>query len=185
MNKLGLYFFDEEAFIDFPKNLQNLKKLISIYFMLSEKSIDEINLCYNNSDSSVLSIKNEEDFNSFLKKNISNLYLDVGQNTDIYEEYLEGKEGNSEKKDIKRMNELLSKDEEYTKNYKNKFKKEEEEIIEINKLIEELRQRKIEIVKYINKNKEIYEKEHKQIKDELTELQIKLGIPPKYEKSNK
>ena len=185
MNKLGLYFFDEEAFIDFPENLQSLKKLISIYFMLSEKSINEINLCYNNSDSSILSIQNEEDFNCFLKKNISNLYLDVGENNEIYEEYLEGKEGNTEKKDIKRLNELLSKDEEYITNYKNKFKKEEDEIIEINKLIEELRQRKIQLVKYINKNKETYEKEHKQIKDELTELQIKLGIAPKYEKSKK
>ena len=185
MNKLGLYFFDEETFIDFPENLQSLKKLISIYFMLSEKSINEINLCYNNSDSSILSIQNEEDFNSFLKKNISNLYLDVGENNEIYEEYLEGKEGNTEKKDIKRLNELLSKDEEYTTNYKNKFKKEEDEIIEINKLIEELRQRKIQLVKYINKNKEAYEKEHKQIKDELTELQIKLGITPKYERTKK
>ena len=185
MNKLCLYFFDEEALIDFPKNLQTLKKLISIYFMLSEESISEINLCYNNSDSSVINIKNEEDFNSFLKKNISNLYLDVGQNSDIYEEYLEGKEGNSDKKYIKRLNELLSKDEEYTKNAKTKFKKEEDEIIEINKLIEELRLRKIELVKYINKNKEAYEIEHKQVRDELTQLQIKLGIQPKYEQTKK
>ena len=98
---------------------------------------------------------------------------------------MEEKENNTEKKDIKKLNELLVKDEEYSKIYKSKFKKEEDEILEINKLIEELRKRKIELVKYINKNKEIYEKEHEKIREELTDLQIKIGITPKYEKSKK
>ena len=181
MNKLVLYFFDEEILIEFPKNLQTLKKLISIYFLLSEKSANDINLCYNNSDSSVIYIDNEEKYKSFLKKNITNLYLDPGTNSGIYEEYLEGKENDSKKKDLKRMNELLSKDEEY----QSKFKKEEEEILEINKLIDELRQRKIQLVKYINENKGNYEKEQQKIREELTDLQIKMGISPKYKKTKK
>jgi len=76
----------------------------------------------------------------------------------------------------------LSKDEEYKKLSQTKFKKEEEELKEINKLMEELTSRKIELIKYIKKNKDSFEKEHKKIKDEIVELQIKLGLPTKYEK---
>ena len=183
MNKLALYFFDEEAFIDYPNSLNNLKKLISIYFFLNKETINNINICYNNNDSTLLSIENEEDYKSFKNKNITNLYI-IADN-EVYEEFLEEKENNTEKKDIKKLNELLVKDEEYSKIYKSKFKKEEDEILEINKLIEELRKRKIELVKYINKHKEIYEKEHEKIREELTDLQIKIGITPKYEKSKK
>ena len=183
MDKLTLYFIDEEISIDFPKDLKSLRKLISIYFLLSEKSANDIRLLYNNIDSTVLSIENEDDFKTFIKKNINNLYLELGGNMGIYEEYLEEKENNEEKKNLKRINELLAKDVEYSKLIDTKFKKEEDEIQEINKLLEELRTRKIELVKYIKKNKDIYEKEHKKIRDELCDLQIKMGLPCKYEKS--
>jgi len=180
MNKLSLYFLDEELYIDFPKNFKNLKEQISLYFKLTDAIINCINLCYNNSDSKVLSIKNEEDFTSFIKKNIYNLYLDVGPNYDIYEEYLKEK-GNGDTNDLKRLNELILKDEEYTKISPTKFKKEEDEIKEINKLMEELRSRKAVLENNIKKNKESFEKEHKKIKEEIVELQIKMGLPTKYE----
>ena len=179
MNKLSLYFLDEELNIDFPKNLQNLKNQISQNFKLTDALINSIDLCYNNSDSKILSIKNDEDFTSFLKKNIYNLYLDIGPNFDIYEEYLKEKEGNEDANDLKRLNELLLKDEEYTKISPTKFKKEEDEIKEINKLMEELRSRKTILENNIKKNKENFEKEHKKIKDEIVELQIKMGLPTK------
>ena len=182
MSKLSLYFMDEEILIDFPKDLQSLKKQISLYFKITENIINSINLCYNNSDSSILSIKNEQDFAIFLKKNISNLYLDISQNYDIYEQYLLLKDQNGDKSDLKKLNELISKDEEYKKLSQTKFKKEEEELKEINKLMEDLTSRKIELIKYIKKNKDSFEKEHKKIKDEIVELQIKLGLPTKYEK---
>ena len=180
MNKLSLYFLDEELYIDFPKNFKNLKEQISLYFKLTDAIINCINLCYNNSDSKVLSIKNEEDFTSFIKKNIYNLYLDVGPNYDIYEEYLKEK-GNGDTNDLKRLNELILKDEEYTKISPTKFKKEEDEIKEINKIMEELRSRKAVLENNIKKNKESFEKEHKKIKEEIVELQIKMGLPTKYE----
>ena len=82
---------------------------------------------------------------------------------------------------LQKLNELISKDEEYEKLSQTKFIKEEEELKEINKLMKELTLRKIELVKYIKKNKESFEKEHKKIKDEIVELQIKIGIPTKYE----
>ena len=173
MNKLALYFFDEESFIDYPETLDKLKKLISIHFFISQKTINNINICYNDKDSTLMSIDNECDFISFLNKKITNLYL-VSDN-DAYEEYLEKKENNAEKKDIKKLNELLKKDEEYSKLIKSKFKKEENEILEINKLIEELRKRKIELVKYINKNKGILEEEHNKIREEINELQHKIN----------
>ena len=182
MSKLSLYFMDEEALIDFPKDFQSLKKQISLYFKIAENIINSINLCYNNSDSSILSIKNEQDFAVFLKKNITNLYLDISQNYDIYEQYLMEKEQNEDKGDLKKLNELILKDEEYEKLSQTKFKKEEEELKEINKLMEELTSRKIELIKYIKKNKDSFEKEHKKIKDEIVELQIKIGLPTRYEK---
>ena len=182
MSKLSLYFMDEVALIDFPKDFQSLKKQISLYFKITENIINSINLCYNNSDSIILSIKNEQDFSAFHKKNITNLYLDINQNYDIYEQYLMEKEQNGDKSDLKKLNELISKDEEYEKLSQTKFKKEEEELKEINKLMEELTSRKIELIKYIKKNKDSFEKEHKKIKDEIVELQIKLGMPTKYEK---
>ena len=182
MSKLSLYFMDEVALIDFPKDFQSLKKQISLYFKITENIINSVNLSYNNSDSSILSIKNDKDFAVFLKKNITNLYLDISQNYDIYEQYLMEKEQNEDKGDLKKLNELILKDEEYEKLSQTKFKKEEEELKEINKLMEELTSRKIELIKYIKKNKDSFEKEHKKIKDEIVELQIKIGLPTKYEK---
>ena len=173
MNKLALYFFDEEIFIDYPETLDKLKKIISIHFFLSQKTINNINLCYNDKDSTLISIDNECDFISFLNKKIANLYL-VSDN-DAYEEYLEQKENNTAKKDIKKLNELLKKDDEYSKLINSKFKKEENEILEINKLIEDLRKRKIELVKYIHKNKGILEVEHNKIREEINELQHKIN----------
>ena len=181
MSKLSLYFMDEEALIDFPKNFQSLKKQISLFFKITENNINSLNICYNNSDSSILSIKNEQDFDIFLKKNITNLYLDISQNFDTYEQYLIAKEKNGDKNDLQKLNELILKDEEYEKLSQTKFKKEEEELKEINRLMEELTSRKIELIKYIKKNKEIFEKEHRAIRDEIVELQIKIGIPTKYE----
>ena len=92
------------------------------------------------------------------------------------------KEQNGDKSDLKKLNELILKDEEYEKLSQTKFKKEEEELKEINKLMEELTSRKIELIKYIKKNKDSFEKEHKNIKEEIVELQIKIGLPTKYEK---
>lgn len=173
MNKLALYFFDEENFIDYPESLYKLKKLISSHFFISQKTINNINICYNDKDSTLISIDNECDFISFLNKKITNLYL-VSDN-DAYEEYLEQKENNTEKKDIKKLNELLKKEEEYSELIKSKFKKEEDEILEINKLFEELRKRKIELVKYIKKNKGILEEELNKIREEINELQHKIN----------
>ena len=176
MDKLILYFFTEEAYIDFPKSLQSLYELISFHFFLTKSNIKKLNICYNNIDSALLSIKNENDYKSFLKKNINNIFLDAGQNNEIYDEYLSRKEKKEENEDIKRLNDLMKKDEEFNKLYETKFKKEESEIEDINKLIESLNSRKIEIIKHIKKNKQILENEHLKIKKELSELKQKLNI---------
>ena len=86
------------------------------------------------------------------------------------------KKKKEENEDIKRLNDLMKKDEEFNKLYETKFKKEESEIEDINKLIESLNSRKIEIIKHIKKNKQILENEHLKIKKELSELKQKLNI---------
>ena len=171
-----LYFFSEETYIDIPKTFQSLRQIISTNFFINEKDIKKINICYNNLDSKLLSINNESDYKSFLKKNINNIYLDAGQNNEIYEEYLLQKEKNKESEDIKRLDILIKKDEEYKKLYETKFQNEENELKKINKLIENLNTTKAGIIKYINKNKKLLQNEHQKIKTELSALKQKLGI---------
>ena len=176
MDKLNLYFFSEEAFIDSPKTFQSLMKIISSAFFINENDFKKINICYNNIDSKLLSINDENDYKSFLKKNINNIYLDAGQNYEIYEEYLSQKEKINENEDIKRLNLLIKKDEEYKKLYETKFIKEQNELNEINQLIESLNLAKADIIRSINKNKKLLENEHQKIKSELSELKLKLGM---------
>lgn len=175
MDKLALYFFAEEQYIDFPNSLKSLQDLISKLFLLTKNNINKINICYNNIDSTLLSIKNEKDYKSFLKKSINNIYLDAGQNYEIYEEFISQKEKKEENEDVKRFNELLKKEQETKKFYESEIKNGESELNDINKLLEDLNARKISIVNSINEAKKKYEKEKKKISDELSDLKQKLG----------
>ena len=175
MDKLALYFFAEEQYIDFPNSLKSLQDLISKLFLLTKNNINKINICYNNIDSTLLSIKNEKDYKSFLKKSINNIYLDAGQNYEIYEEFISKKEKKEDNEDIKRYNELLQKEQETKKFYESEIKNGESELNDINKLLEVLNARKISIVNSINEAKKKYEKEKKKISDELSDLKQKLG----------
>ena len=175
MDKLALYFFAEEQYVDFPNSLKSLQDLISKLFLLTKNNINKINICYNNLDSSILSIKNEKDYKSFLKKSINNIYLDAGQNYEIYEEFISQKEKKEDNEDIKRYNELLQKEQETKKFYESEIKNGESELNDINKLLEDLNARKISIVNSINEAKKKYEKEKKKISDELSDLKQKLG----------
>ena len=175
MDKLALYFFAEEQYVDFPNSLKSLQDLISKLFLLTKNNINKINICYNNIDSTLLSIKNEKDYKSFLKKSINNIYLDAGQNYEIYEEFISQKEKKEENEDVKRFNELLKKEQETKKFYESEIKNGESELNDINKLLEDLNARKISIVNSINEAKKKYEKEKKKISDELSDLKQKLG----------
>ena len=175
MDKLALYFFAEEQYIDFPNSLKSLQDLISKLFLLTKNNINKINICYNNIDSTLLSIKNEKDYKSFLKKSINNIYLDAGQNYEIYEEFISQKEKKEENEDVKRFKELLKKEQETKKFYESEIKNGESELNDINKLLEDLNARKISIVNSINEAKKKYEKEKKKISDELSDLKQKLG----------
>ena len=175
MDKLALYFYAEEQYIDFPNSLKSLQDLISKLFLLTKNNINKINICYNNIDSTLLSIKNEKDYKSFLKKSINNIYLDAGQNYEIYEEFISQKEKKEENEDVKRFNELLKKEQETKKFYESEIKNGESELNDINKLLEVLNARKISIVNSINEAKKKYEKEKKKISDELSDLKQKLG----------
>ena len=114
--------------------------------------------------------------NHFSKKKINNIYLDVGQNYEIYEEFLAQIEKKDSNEDFKRLNELMKKDKEYKMLYETKFKNEENRLIEINKLIEYLNMLKTDIVKQINQNKKLVENDHQKILEEISELKVKMGI---------
>ena len=123
----------------------------------------------------MISIKNEKDYKSFLKKNINNIYLDVGQNYEIYEEFITKKEKKEDNEDIKRYNELKKKKEEIKKFYESEIKDGENQLNYINKLLKDLEARKISINNSINENKKKLEKEQQKINDELSVLKQKLG----------
>ena len=123
----------------------------------------------------MLLIKNEKDYKSFLKKKINNIYLDAGQNFEIYEDFISRKEKQEDNEDIKRFNELLKKEEEIKKFYESEIKDGENQLNDINKLLKDLQARKISIIKSINDNKKKLEKEQQKINEELSELKQKLG----------
>ena len=176
MDKLFIYFFVEEASIDYPKTLQALHGYITQNYFINKNNLKKLNICYNNSDSTLISINDENDYKSFLKKKINNLYLDAGQNYELYEEFLSQKEKKDVNEDIKKLNDLIKKEEELQKLYRAKIKKDEEELTEINRLIVYYSMLKTEKIKSINNNKKMLQKDHNKIINEISELKSKLGI---------
>ncbi len=177
MSRTTLYFFDQETLIDLPGDFEIFKKMLPSFYFLPANSFKDIKIVYNDTDSSVLSIENEKDFKDFLKKNIKNLYLDTQGDFELYEQYLEARDNmRGESKEMKRLNELLIKDEECTQSMCTKYKEEEIEIENLKKLIKEFEMRKNELEAIVKKGKDHLKKEQETIRKELTELQKKMGL---------
>ena len=81
-----------------------------------------------------------------------------------------------ESKEMKRLNELLIKDEECTQSMCTKYKEEEIEIENLKKLIKEFEMRKNELEAIVKKGKDHLKQEQETIRKELTELQKKMGL---------
>ena len=87
MSRIILNFFGEKISIDKPKNMTNLRNLISSNFFFEEKDSEEIILTYEKSGQKVI-IKNEEDLKAFLDSKINIINLNINQDSQIYKKNL-------------------------------------------------------------------------------------------------
>ena len=181
MNQIILNFFGNEVFIDTPKNLLILRTIISSIFQLNLEDAEELILTYNDNNSKITHIENEEDYKTFLSKKIRKISTEISPNSKIYKSEVERRNEEEEiEKDKKQLQELIELDKEMEKPIPDRFKAENEELKEIDEQISKLNKRKNELIKKIHSLVEEENKNHREVKKRIAELQEKLGLPPKY-----
>ena len=172
--KLTLNLFGEIVKIDQPLNLFHLKQKISEGYALKKSDVDEFALSYNNEDK-IIYIENEDDFKSFLDSKIKEIHIDITpinlesrENLQIFN----GDKTNDEKK----FNELLKQNEDYKKLLSTKFISQKQKIIEINKQIQELFNKRKNLIQYIKSEKAKILKMKKNNDRTIIDLGKKMGI---------
>lgn len=186
MEKLKLNFFGEEVEIDSPKTLVNLKENISKEYLLSPQETSEI-IIYYVKESNKKYIINTEDYETFLKEKIPNIYLDVEQNSKIYIDIKTKiqEEQNKEKEEKKLLEKLSKEVEDFKKEKNEKYTAHRKEIVEIEKEIRILNRSKYEKVKNYREVSEKIDKSIVTKEKEIYDLKIKLGLIKVEEKKEK
>ena len=185
MSKLTLMFCGESFDIEKPKSLSSLRNEISQLFGLDTQDADEMILTYEKNGEKK-NISSDEDLKTFLNSKLTNINLDISQNSKIYKDNLNKlKEQNL--KDKKALGNLLKKKQELRNLKETKFNPLKEELKEIESKLFKLFQRKNDIQKIIFEGKKQIEKEEMEINKKIEEIHKKLGIsmekPEKKEKS--
>ena len=158
MDKINLNFFGEKVAIDTPKDLQLLKSIISEKYCISPSDVEEIILFYVK-DSNKIYIINGNDFSKYIESKIPTIFLDVNQNSKLYQDNIsqiknEIKEENKQeekkeeidiekaKKEIEKLTlekeRILKNEKEKNKLYNDKISVVIKQIVELEKLKEEL-----------------------------------------------
>ena len=178
MEKITLNFYGEELSTNTPKNLSDLRAKISSLFLLNENDTLQLILTYNDINSKISNIENDSNYNMFLSKKISKIYINISKNSNIYKNQISKQE--EIEKDNKELQKLLELDIEMDKPTNNKFKAEQDELKEINEKISELIKRKNVLIKKIHSSVNERNNKHLEVRKKIVELQEKLGLPPKY-----
>jgi hypothetical protein len=172
--KLTLNLFGEIVKIEQPLNLFNLKQKISEIYVLKKSDVDEFVLSYNK-ENKLIYIDNEDDYNAFLDSKIKEIHIDIApinlesrENLQIFN----GDQTNDEKK----FNELLKQNEDYKKLLSTKFISQKQKIIEINKQIQELFNKRKNLIQYIKSEKAKILKMKKNNDRTIIDLGKKMGI---------
>ena len=193
MDKINLNFFDEIVAIDIPKELPILKSIISEKYCISPSDVEEIILFYIK-DSNKIYITNGNDFSKFIESKASTIFLDVNQSSKLYQNNIsqikneikeetknEEKKKEEEKKeeiDIekekKELERLQSEKERILKNEKEKYSLYNDkismvikQIVELEKLKEELNmERDLDMSEFRDQRKEI-DKKMDEIKNKI------------------
>ena len=150
MESLTLDFFGEKVSISKPKDLSILRIMISEKFGFSDTDATEI-LIYFTKDNKKTYIINEEDYSNFKNLNLPILFLDIEKNSRLY------------------MSSLEKIKEETTKKSNEEFKLYQDQLKSINNQIDELRTKKMDLVRKINeliKKQKIEEELKKQEENE-------------------
>ena len=87
-NKLLLNFFGEKVDINIPPTLTNLQKTIASKFSFDPSEVAELVLFYVK-DLGKKIVKTEQDFVNFIKSKVSELNLDIPEQSKLYKEQME------------------------------------------------------------------------------------------------
>lgn len=157
MESLTLDFFGEKVSISKPKDLSILRIMISEKFGFSDTDATEI-IIYYAKDNKKTYIINEEDYSNFKSLKLPTLYLDIEKNSRLY------------------MSSLEKVKEETAKKSNEELKLYQEQLITINKQMDELRTKKFDLVRKINELiKKQKKKKNSKNKKQMKMLLIKLN----------
>ena len=169
--KIILNFFEEEISVPIQKNLIAIRAIISSKYLFSPEDAKEIILYYIKQNKKII-IQKEEDYIIFLQEKQKKIFLDISQESKLYQENL----ANLKNSEIKIELEGLYKKRNEINSLKEKKK---------NELLKEQMEIKEQIKKLKLKNKAIkknYTKEFKKIQEDnkinenkIKELEEKLG----------
>jgi hypothetical protein len=148
MSNIILNFFGDSITVPKPKNLQSLRKIISLKFYLKPKDAEEIVLTYTNKGQ-IHTITTEEELQEFYKSKVNKIDFDISEKSQIFEENL-NKLQEETITNQKKLQELIGKNRELENLKKTKFISEIEEMKNINSKIVELTGIKNQIKKKIN-----------------------------------
>ena len=176
MSTINLNFFGESVVLDKKKliNISFLRKEISKLFLFSPQDAAEILLTYNDNDGDKIIIENEQDLEVFLKSKIDIINLDIGQNSQIYQNNL--KEISKEKE---LLDKLIKKKNDLNELKISKFISEKIQIENLDKKIMELTTKKNNLKHKILECTQKIEKEINENLSKIEKIQKKLGISNK------
>jgi hypothetical protein len=183
MKKVNLNFFGEKVEINMPTSLQSLKQSISDQFLFSPSDAAELIIGYMKNLGKKI-IETEKDFQNFLKDKISQIDLDINENSRIYQENVIEIENENEKnkKELETLEnnrkKLIEENEKEIKESKEKISQMQKQLMEIHKKIYSQR---MELRKKYFENLKKVEEEDKKIND----LRIKLNLQPLEKKEQK
>ena len=178
MDKITLYLFDNEASIDKPKKLEELRKKIELNFLLSEQQSKLVKILYNKGISSIC-IKDDESLEKCIKSGVTNLYLDIDNNPEIFEDYLKLKFNLKDENDLEKLRNCLLEEDKIKYKYNNSFKSDENKIKMLEENIQKMVQKLSSLKKKVKEGKDSLEIKLNDIKKDITELKTKLGLPLK------
>ena len=173
--KIILNFFEEEISVPIQKNLIAIREIISSKYLFSPEDAKEIILYYIKENKKII-IQKEEDYTSFLQEKLKKIFLDISQESKLYQENL----ANLKIKEIKIELEGLYKKRNEINSLKEKKKNELlEQQMEIKEQIKKLKLKNKEIKKNYNKELKKIKEENKLNENKINKLEEKLGIKNK------
>lgn len=167
MEEFTLDFYGETVKIQKPKELSLLRIQISEQFHFCDEEAIAILIYYFKNDSKQYII-NDEDYSNFLKFNLSILYLDIDKNSKLYMDTKTKLEEESFElgKLKKNREEIVKLEEQYLKSY-------EEKLNNINKQIDILLAKKLDLVTLKNNKINDFKSQLERIDKKINEINVK------------